>query len=217
MIHLTDEHPIGTGLHLRMATQTEVGITLHQHAAVYRAVWVVTGHAPLSQCLVLENVRLGLLLVTPDTNRIPLLHPQCPGHLVDVTAVWFMAVNAGHPSLEDAMMMRQGEFTVGCHVTLQACLRVGAGVNDVGCKARLDVFAASAVARLTPGHRCPLHLVAPIKPAVWTAVKSFVNLVVTLGAGMIAHEGRAGNLRRSRHRGRCIGGGCAGNQNGTEK
>ena len=132
MIHLTDEHPIGTGLHLRMATQTEVGITLHQHAAVYRAVWVVTGHAPLAQCLVLEDVRPGLLLVATDANGISLLRAQSAGDLVNVSTVRLVAVDTGHLPLEDAMMVRQGEFAVGRHVALETSLRIGAGIHDVG-------------------------------------------------------------------------------------
>ena len=132
MVHLANKHPVCTGLHLSMTPQTQVGIALHQHAAVYRAVRVVAGDAALAQCLVLEDVRPGLLLVAANAHGVSLLRAQPTGDLMDVLAVWFMTINTGHPPLEDAMMVRQGEFAVGRHVALETSLRFGAGIHDVG-------------------------------------------------------------------------------------
>lgn len=132
MVHLANKHPICTGLHLSMTPQTQVGIALHQHATVYRAVRVVAGDAALAQCLVLEDVRPGLLLVATDANGIPLLRAQSAGDLVNVSTVRLVAVDTGHLPLEDAMMVRQGEFAVGRHVALETSLRFGAGIHDVG-------------------------------------------------------------------------------------
>ena len=115
-----------------MTPQTQVGIALHQHAAVYRAVRVVAGDAALAQCLVLEDVRPGLLLVATDANGITLLRAQSAGDLVNVSTVRLVAVDTGHLPLEDAMMVRQGEFAVGRHVALETSLRFGAGIHDVG-------------------------------------------------------------------------------------
>jgi len=121
MIHLADENAIGTGLHLCVAAQTKIGVTLHKHSAIHRTVRVVTGHATLAQRLMLENVRLGLFLVTMDTNGIPPLHTQPTGHLIDVTSVRFVAINTSHPPLKNAMMIRQSELAVGRHMTFETC------------------------------------------------------------------------------------------------
>ena len=50
-----------------------------------------------------------------------------------------------------------------------------------------------------------------------TIVKSLVNFIVALGTGVVADKGRAGNLWRRRHGGRCVGSGGAGNQDGTKE
>ena len=217
MIHLTNKHPLGTGLHLSVTPQTQVRIALHRHATVYRSVRVVTGNAALAQCLMLEDVRFCLLLVTTDANGVPFLRSQPAGNLMDVFAVWLMAIDTTHPPLEDAVVVRQGELSVSRHVALEAGLRISAWIHNVRCKTGLNVFAARAVARLAAGQRCPLHLFPSVKTAMRTIVKSLVNFIVTLGTGLVANKGRTGNLRRSCHGGRRVGSGGAGNQDSTEE
>ncbi len=55
MILRANEDPAGSNLPLKMALEAKVGVTLLEHLLVHRTVDGMTGGAPLSQGLVLED------------------------------------------------------------------------------------------------------------------------------------------------------------------
>ena len=146
MVHLTDEYPVRAGLDLPMAAEAEIGVALHEHAAVHSAVRLVACHAALAQGLVLKHVRRALFLVAPDADGVALLQPQAAGGLVNILAVRLVAIDTGHAPLEHAMMVRHGELAVCRNVALEAGDRIVARIHDVRRQAGLDVFLPA------PGH-----------------------------------------------------------------
>ena len=103
-----------------MTTKAQVRVALNQHAPIHRAVWIMTGHAAFPQGFVLEDVRLRLLLVAANAHGVSLLRTQATGDLMDILTVWFVTINTGHATLEDAMMMRKRKFAVSGYVAFEA-------------------------------------------------------------------------------------------------
>jgi hypothetical protein len=217
VVHLANKHTIHPGLHLCMTTKAQVRVALNQHAPIHRAVWIMTSHAAFAQGFVLEDVRLGLLLVAANAHGVSLLRAQATGDLMDILAVWFVTINTGHAALENAMMVRERKFAMSGYVTFETGQWIRSRINDVHSQAGLDVLTSGSVTRLAASQRSPLHIVAAIKPAVRATVKAFVNFIVAIGAGLVANERRTGNLRRYRHSGWRVGGRGAGNQDGAEQ
>ena len=100
-------------------------------------------------------------------------------------------------------------------MTFQASNRIFAWIHDVSGQTGLNMFAASAVTRFTARHRGPVYSVITIKKAVWASGEIGVDLLVTLGTGLIADKCRPGNLRWRSQSHRCRPTGGAGNKDGT--
>src|SRR5262252_8983593 len=117
-------------LDLRVAFEAEVSVTLDQHLAIDRAVWVVANGAALPQSLMLEDKGPGLFAMAPGAILVEPRHSQPAGSLKDVTAVRIVALHAIHVAFEDRVMLGQVEFGVGLKMALKTRCWVSARVDD---------------------------------------------------------------------------------------
>src|ERR1044071_5741084 len=88
-------------LHLRVTFQTEIGIALHEHFAIDRAVRCVADDAAFPQCFMFENKWPGLLAVTLAAILVLPRHRQSTLRFENVLAMRVVALNAIHVSLVD--------------------------------------------------------------------------------------------------------------------
>jgi hypothetical protein len=145
----------GRPLHLGVAFQAQVHITLHQHLCVDGAVGGVAGRAPFAQRSVLKNEGPGLFPMTLGASLVLARHRQPASRVHDVHAVRVMALDTIHPALNYRVMLRQVEFGAGFLVAPEAGFRVFAGIDDeffeTAAPGHGDVFAARSMAGFAAG------------------------------------------------------------------
>ena len=91
-----------------MAFQAEIVVTLGKHLFVDRAMYVVTTRTAFSKRLMRKHARTGLLAVTLGTGLI-LSRNEYSFWVVDVSAMWVVAVCTAHPAFSDRMMVLEIE------------------------------------------------------------------------------------------------------------
>jgi len=115
---------------LGMASQTQVGITRHQHFVIDGAMMVVAGGATFSQSLVFENKRSALVLMALTAGSVGL-----PDHFIvgqhDVLAVGAVTGVAGKALFLQWMVVLEIEKRLNLRMTLVAGCGIFAGVDDV--------------------------------------------------------------------------------------
>ena len=179
---------------LRMTAQTEVRIVLGEHFEIDRAMGIVTGAAPFTHRLVLEDHRPGLLAVALGAALVEPRHRQPAGRPGDVSAVRVVALDAIHTPLDDGMMMRQIEFGARLEMTLQARGRVLAGIDNESGAAGGDVFAAGAMAGFTTALSLPIGEFE-MDPGVRTRGEPSDDAGVAVEASLVADKSCAWNIR----------------------
>ena len=139
-------------LDLGVATQTEIRIALCKQLSIQRSVRAVANSATFAQRLVLENHGPRLFAMTLRAAFVPAGHGQAGLGFEDVSAVRIMALHTIHPPFNDRMMLRQVKLALNVDVALETSGRVLARIDDeFGPPARLDMFAAGAVAGFATG------------------------------------------------------------------
>ena len=148
VIHFTDEHLVGIKLHLRVASQAQVSVTLGQHFLMNRPVRLMAGRATVLHALVDKNKRAGLLSVALSALLILARQSEPPGLLENLTAMGIMTVDTVHLSLQNGMMLGKTKLGVFLLVAVQAGLRIAAGIVNKHSLASSgdDVLASRAVA-----------------------------------------------------------------------
>jgi len=138
---------LGT-LHLRMAFETKVRITLDQQLPIHRAMRVVTDGAAFPQRFMFKNKWPGLFAMTLGATLVEPRHGQAARPFENVAPVRIMTVHAIHPPLDDRMMLRQAEFGMGLKMALKTGGRIFSGIdNELAAPAPgLNVFAARTMA-----------------------------------------------------------------------
>ena len=185
-----------------MAAQTEVGIRLNEQLGVNGTVGVMADGAAFAQGWMFIDVGLGLLLVALGAGFIPPRHRQPAFGLQDIHAVGIVALNTVHFPFQHRMMVRKMKFGLHVQVTLQAGLRVFAGVDDEFINAAAighgDVFAARAMAgfaTVLAGHPAVFHM----QPRMHAGGKDARDLLVAIGTGCVTNIRCALNLQRRNH------------------
>lgn len=193
-----DDFP-GGGLHLRVAFDAEIHISLVEEPLREGAVRRVTRDAALAQGLVSENVRLALLAVAVGARLVQARERETVLRFVYVETVCVMALSAVEFAFEDLVVMRQPELRVRLNVAGEAGLRRLAWIDDElvpPLPSCLDVLAARSVARLATGLARETRAVR-VEAPVRTGGKSAGVVRVTVGAGLVADNGCAHDSRRS--------------------
>ena len=143
---------------LEMAFQTERLIAFGQHALIDRAMRRMAGGATFAHRFVFENKRAALCGVTlqarlicaqkRDAATFDRLLQVCASTLNSASFVRIVAIRAAHLAFEHRMTMRQLEAGPHVGVTLEACGRRFARINDrMRAAAALDVQTSRAVTR----------------------------------------------------------------------
>lgn len=204
MVRVADEDVTGCNslsLVLRMASQAQVWIVVHEQLLVDGAVRVMANRATLAQGLVFEDNGPSLRLVTSGATFILPRHGQAALRLEDIAAVRIMAIHTIHETFRDGMMLRQIKF--GLHV--QMALETGGGIfagidNESSIAAGPDMFAAGAVAGFTTS--LPRHgRILNIQPRMRARGKFADYFRMAIRAGLVADVMRARNLERRHDRG----------------
>jgi hypothetical protein len=129
----TDENLSCAGentLILRMAAQAEVGILLHQHLPIGRAMRIVAGRATFSQRLVFKDNGPRLFAMAPAAAFVNACHGKSTGWFKDVRAMGIMTLHAVHFPFSQRMVLRKIEFSVSFEMALEARLGIFTGIND---------------------------------------------------------------------------------------
>jgi hypothetical protein len=180
-------------LDLGVAAQAKIRITDGQKFRVHRTVRGMTGCAPFAERGMFEDVWLGLFAVAIGTCFIHSRHREAAVRFHDVCAVRVVALDAVHFAFKDRVMLRQMKLSIRGDVTLKTGFGLFSGIDDEFATADGDVFASGTVAgfaSLLAGHLRIGHTDA----RVWTGWKDAGDLVVAIGAGLVADVGRTFDL-----------------------
>lgn len=209
-------------LYLGVATQAQICVALQEHLLVDRAMRIVANRAALAEGFVFEDKWPGLVPMTLRTAFVLPGHGQPAFRLQNVPAMRIVALDTIHVPFDDRMMLRQVEFGLDIHVTLETGRRVVSGVDDkVRVASGFDVFAARTVTGFAPGftdHGSPFKM----NPRVGAHGKFPGDLLVAVQAGFVADIMRAGDFQGHDDLGRRGGAGiqksngAAGNRQGHE-
>lgn len=115
---------------IAMATHTQIGIPSNEHLIVDRTVDLVAGRASFPQREMLDRERTPLLLVTPETRLVHVLH-GCGGPGFGIQAVRIMTVGAGHVPFLHGMVIREIELGFLFHVAGKTRGGISAGIDDL--------------------------------------------------------------------------------------
>ena len=185
--------------HLHMAAQTEIGIRFGKQFGVNRTMGIVASGAAFAQGRMFIHVRLGLLPVALGAGFIQPCHGQPAFRLHDVHAMGIVALDAIHFSLQHRMVIRKMKFSLRVQMTLEAGLRVFAGVNNEFVQAATvshgNVFAARTVAGLATvlaRHAAIFQM----QPRMRAGGKYARDFLVAISASRVADISRALNLQR---------------------
>ena len=203
MVCVSNEYVAGwniRALRLGMATETKVGIIVHQQLFIDGTVGVMTNRAAFAQRLVLKDKWPCLRLVTVRTTLILPRHCQASLRFEDVSAVGIVAIHAIHIAFNHRMMLGQIEFSLRVEMALETGRRIFSRIdNEAGRASAPDMFAARTMAGFAttlPGHSRAFDM----QPRVRTGRKFADDLRVTIGACTVADVVGAGNLKRSHNR-----------------
>src|SRR5262249_18575688 len=94
MIDLADKKRARASLHLRMAAQAKVDVSLRQQLGIDRAVRIMTRGTTFTQCRMFEHERPRLLAVTPRTTLVESGHRQSSGGFENIAAMRVMTLRA---------------------------------------------------------------------------------------------------------------------------
>lgn len=152
MRHVTDEDfiaPRAAGLldGLRVTTQAEIWIGLHEHLLIDRTMRRVTRRATLAHRFMFENHALGLLAMTRGALFIHARHRETSRRFHDFETMRVMALHAVHFAFGHGMVLRKIELRVNFEMTGKTSLRIFAWIDDELpiSSAHRDVFAARAM------------------------------------------------------------------------
>ena len=140
-------------LHLRMATQAKIGITLGEQLRVDAAMRSMTGRAPFSQRRMLEGERARLLAVTRCARLIHARHGEAACRLHNIHSMWVMALGTIELVFENGMPLGQVKLGFDLPVTFEAEQGIFARVKNVlsSTTAAGNVEAGGTMARFTSG------------------------------------------------------------------
>lgn len=113
MVNIADVNlaaPDVRALHLRVASQTQVDIPLHEQLGVYRAVRRMANRAAFPQRCVLENKWPRLFPVALPAGLVSTRHREAAGRLENVPAMRVVALRATQLVFRQRMVLRQPEL-----------------------------------------------------------------------------------------------------------
>jgi len=201
MIDNTDVNLAVDALNLRVALEAKIRIAFDQQFPIQGAMRGVANRAAFAQRLVLEDERACLVPVALRAALIEPRHREATAGLEDVAAMRIMALHAIHAALDHRMVLRQVELRVDLQVALKAGARIFPRIDNelAAPAARLNMLAARAVARFTAGFAVQSRAFK-MKAPVRARGENAGDVGMALRAGLVSHEGSAGNLRRGHDR-----------------
>ena len=180
-----------------MASEAEIEITLDQQLGIDAPVRAVADRAALPHRRMLEDKGPRLLPVALRAAFTPTRHGQPARRLEDVAAVRVMALHAIHLLLRHRVVLGKLELRLFLAMALVTSRRVFAGIDDefASPAAARDMQARRPVARFAA--RLPQRAsVFEVDSGVGAGRKDAGDAPMTIGAGLVADERRARNVRR---------------------
>ena len=117
-------------LDLRVTLQAKVVVALDQHLRIHRTMGLMARRTAVTQRLVLEGMRPGLLAVALRAPLIQSRHSQSASGFHNVKPVRIVALRAIHVPLGHRMMLRQIELRVRLQMTCETRRGITAGIDD---------------------------------------------------------------------------------------
>ena len=202
VIELTDHDGALLGLNLRVAFQAQIVIALDEHLGMDRAVRLMTGDAAFTHGFVAKNERTRLFPVALGALFIRAGHGKPARRFHDVHSVGIMADRTIHPPFWQRMMF--GQIELGMHFMMAAVAGtyIFAGIDDEdpAPPTRRHMLASCTVTGFAAGHIAHPGALK-VQPAVRAGRKNARDILVTIQAGTIAHEGSSRNRGRRSLRG----------------
>ena len=199
MIRVADVNGLAGCLDLCVAAHAKIRITVDEHFLVDRTVRSMTGDAAFAHRLVFKNKRARLVAMALGAAFIMPRHGQPARRFENIAAMGIVALPAIHVAFDDRVMLGQIKFRVDVEMTLKTGRRILARVDDEpDAAAGLDVFAARPVTGFAAGLADHRRIVR-MNPRVRAGGKLSDDVLVAIGAGLIADIVRAGNFQRSHH------------------
>lgn len=192
VIALSEDDLAGIDLDLGVALQAEIVVALDQHLRVDRAVGTVANRAAFAKRLVFKREGAGLFPMALGARFIESGHGQAARRFHHVPAVRIVALRAIHAVLDDRMVMGKIHLRVNIQMTLVTRRRILPRVDNrlAASAAHGHVFAPWPMTGFTAGQARPFHIVL-VESAMRTYRENPGEVRVTIGAGLVADEGRS--------------------------
>jgi hypothetical protein len=183
-------------LRLRVAAEAKVDVALDEQFGINRAVRRVAYGATFPQGRMLENKWPGLLPMTGGTGIVIARHGEPSGRFENVGPVGVMALGAIDMVFEQGMVLGQMKLGLDWPMAFETGAGIFAGVDNESAAAAAtgDVQTSGSVAGFATGLPGGARVVQP-DAGMGAGGENAANIGVAFGAGLIADEGRAGNVR----------------------
>ena len=184
-------------LHLRMALQTQVRVTLHEHFPIDRTMRRMADDASLAHGFMFENKRAGLFAVTLPATFILSRHGQAALCFENIFAVRVVALKAIHVPFVHCVALRQTKFRLYLQMAMVASRRIFSRIyyEFAATAPRFDVLAGRPVTRFATGPT--LHLRGlDVDARMGTDREDASDIRMAFIAGLVADELRSRNFRR---------------------
>ena len=201
VIDFTDQNLSRVKLHLRMASQTKLRVSLNEHFVVDGSVRLMARCASVLHPFVDKHKGARLFAMTLRTLLVLPSKAESACLFENVSPMGIMAVDAVHLSFKDGVVLRKAKLRMFLLMAVQARLRVSAGVVDKDRFATpsLYVLATRSVARFTTAYfvKVCFFLEEPRMNAAGKLSRDFCVAVFTL---LVAHIVSTLDLGRNDHR-----------------
>jgi hypothetical protein len=209
MRNIADVNLTWRSLHLRMALQTQIRITLDQQFSIHRPMRVVAHRATLPQRFVLEYKWPRLLPMTLRAILVQSRHRQSgrqaawrtARRLKNVSPMRVVALNAIHMPLDHRMMLRHSKFSIRLQMTLKARGRILSRIHNElpATAARFDMLASRPMTRFATRLSVEPRIF-DMHARMWARWKDSRDVRMTLRTRAISHVSRSRNVRRRNYR-----------------
>ncbi len=154
VIDFTNQNLSRVKLHLGMASQAKLRVSLNEHFVVDGSVRLMARCASVLHPFVDKHKGARLFAMALRTLLVLPSEAESPGLFKDVSPMRIMAVDAVDLSFEYGVVLRKAKLCMLLLMAIQAGLRVSAGVVDKDrfATTRLYVLATRSVARFTTAY-----------------------------------------------------------------
>ena len=222
MRNIANENLSTDRVHLGMALETKIVVTLDKHLVRNRAVGLMTDGAAFAQgfMFVDDHARLFAMalcasFIEPSQAGLRTRAKGCVMRsFEDIRAVWIVALHAIHPGFQDRMMVGQSELGLHVDMTIQASRWFPSRIDNelAATTAALHVQAPRPMTRLA-AHGLGAWRTLQMESGMRTGRKDASQIRMAIDACLIADKRSSFNRWRGQHGVLKAG---TGNQNNSE-